>query len=103
MIRIVEHDKGCILSVHAQPGARRNSIVGEHGDALKVAVTAPADKGKANDAVQDVMCRDLGLKRSQVSLLSGPASRAKRFLVIGVSPADLAQRIQALLQDNEDR
>ena len=84
-IQIREHADGCILSVRAQPGARRNAIVGEQAGALKVAVTAPPDKGRANDAIVEVLAGALGLKRSQIALMNGATSRQKQFLIHGVT------------------
>ena len=98
MIQVASHAEGSIVSVRAQPGARRNAIVGAHNGALKVAVSAPPEKGKANDAVADVLCAALQLKRSQVELLAGPASRDKKFLLRGVTPAAALEQIQAILQ-----
>ena len=96
-IQITEHADGCILAVRAQPGARRNGIVGVHAGMLKVAVTAPPDKGRANDAIVDVLTEALGLKRSQIELVSGPTSRQKKFLLRGVSAAVIADRIRQVL------
>ncbi len=85
MIAITEHADGCILSVRAQPGARRNAIVGDHGGALKVAVTAPPDKGRANDAIIETLAETLGVKSAQIELIAGMTSRQKKILVRGVS------------------
>ena len=97
MIQVVGHAEGSILAVRAQPGARRNGIVGDQNGELKVAVTALPDKGKANDAVQEVLCAALDLKRWQVELVSGAASRAKKFLLRGVAPEVALQQLQAIL------
>jgi uncharacterized protein (TIGR00251 family) len=83
MIQIRDHADGCILSVRAQPGARRDAIVGEHAGMLKVAVSAPPDKGRANEAIIDVLAKSLGIKRSQIELVSGATSRQKQFLLRG--------------------
>jgi uncharacterized protein (TIGR00251 family) len=97
MIRITEHAEGCILPVRAQPGARRSGIVGEHGEALKIAVTAPPDQGKANHALVELLCATLNLKRSQVELLTGLTSRDKRFLLRGINRDELQQRLDQIL------
>jgi uncharacterized protein (TIGR00251 family) len=91
LIRIDAHAEGCVVSVRAQPGAKRNAVVGEYGEALKVAVSAPADQGKANEALIELLTDALKLKRSQIELLSGHASRDKRFLIRGVDRLTLNQ------------
>jgi hypothetical protein len=97
MIALTAHARGTILSVRAQPGARRNAIVGIHAGALRVAVSAPPEKGKANAALQAVLAEALGCKASQVGLLSGETSREKRFLIEGVTPDELGRRLAAVL------
>jgi uncharacterized protein (TIGR00251 family) len=97
VIRITESAEGCILPVRAQPGAKRSGIVGEHGEALKIAVTAPADQGKANQALIEVLCEALRLKRSQVHLLSGVTSRDKRFIINAITGSELETRINSVL------
>jgi uncharacterized protein (TIGR00251 family) len=98
VIELTAHADGCVLAVRAQPGARRNGVVGEQNGALKVAVTAPADRGRANQALAEVLAEALGLKKSQVELIGGPASRDKRFLLRGFTVAQLSQRVQAVLE-----
>jgi uncharacterized protein (TIGR00251 family) len=97
MIAITEHAEGCVLPVRAQPGARKTAVLGEQGGALKVAVTAPPEDGRANKALTEALRDVLGLKRSQVELLGGATSREKRFLVRGLSRPDLEQRLTQLL------
>jgi uncharacterized protein len=87
------HSDGVILSVRAQPGARRNEIRGVQNDMLKVCVTQSPEKGKANKALVELLCKSLKLKKSQVELLSGETSQQKRFLVRGIGPEELAGRI----------
>src|SRR5438132_46818 len=102
MIQISDHAEGCVLSVRAQPGARRNAIVGEQGGSLKIAVTAPPDQGRANKALVEVLCQSLKLKKSQIELLSGQTSREKKFLVRGIEAAQLSLAIQKLLARQSD-
>jgi uncharacterized protein (TIGR00251 family) len=97
VIAISDHAEGCVLPVRAQPGAKRAGLQGEQAGALKVAVTAPPQDGRANAALADVLREALGLKRSQVELIAGATSRDKRFLIRGVSQEELAKRLAALL------
>ncbi len=98
MTALTAHADGCVIAVRAQPGARRNGVVGEHHGAIKVAVTAPADRGRANDALEAVLATAFGLKQSQIELFSGLTSRDKRFLLRGVSADEARQRLRALLK-----
>src|SRR2546421_423353 len=97
MIAMTEHAEGCVLPVRAQPGARRAGILGEHAGALKVAVTAPAEGGRANEALARALRDALDLRRGQVELLGGATGRDKRFLIRGVKKADLQARVAAAL------
>lgn len=97
MIPLGAHAAGVILPVRAQPGARVNAVRGEHQGALKVAVTQAPEKGKANRAVIEVLCRALKLSRSQFTLISGETSHDKRFVVSGISAAELTTRLNDLL------
>jgi uncharacterized protein len=98
VIEIADHADGCILSVRAQPGARRNGIVGEQAGMLKVAVAAPPEKGRANEAIAHVLADAFGLKRSQVELVSGASSRQKKFVVRGMTLNALQNKLQTLLE-----
>jgi hypothetical protein len=85
------------LTVHAQPGARRNAIVGVHGDALKIAIAAQPVDGKANDAIVAFLAESFDVPRRAVSVVSGQTARRKTFAIEGLSLADARERLSALL------
>lgn len=97
MLELAPHPEGVLLPVKARAGARGNSMRGVRQGKLLVSVTQAPEKGKANDAIVALLCAALGLKRSQVALAAGPASADKKFLIRGVTPTELAQRIEAAL------
>lgn len=97
MISIQPHSEGATLAVRAQPGARKNAVLGEHSGALKVAVTAPPEDGRANAALVEVLKDWLGVKRSQIELLTGVTNRNKVFLVRGVLPNELVAMVERKL------
>lgn len=99
MLDLTEHCDGVILPVRAQPGGKGNAIRGEQAGALKVSVTQVAEKGKANQAVIEVLADQLDLKRSQIELLSGETQREKKFLVRGITRDELSAKIAAALAD----
>jgi uncharacterized protein len=98
MIALAEHAEGYVLPVRAQPGARRAGVQGEQAGALKVAVTAPPQEGRANQALVETLREALGLKRSQVELIGGQTSRDKRFLIRGLTRTELETRLAEALR-----
>ncbi len=100
MISIARHADGVVLPILAHPGAKRNAVLGERAGMLRIAVTSPPDKGKANTAIQSVLAECLGCKAAQVTLLSGATSRRKRFLIVGMPEAELSRRLDVLLRES---
>jgi uncharacterized protein (TIGR00251 family) len=88
---------GSTFRVRVAPGASRERIVGEHGDALKVGVREPPEKGRANDAVERLLALALRVKAGDVSVVRGHAARDKVVLVRGLPEAELKARLTALL------
>jgi uncharacterized protein (TIGR00251 family) len=88
---------GVVLRVHVQPKAGRDVVTGRHGDALKVRVRAAPVDGRANAAVGRQLAALFGVAPSAVTLLSGPTSRSKRFLVAGVAPDAARERLEAVI------
>ena len=88
------------VPVRVRPGASRRHVGGRYpgplGDAVVVAVTAPAVDGRATDAALRAVAEALGLRPGQLSLRSGATSRDKLFAVDD-PPPDLAARFAALL------
>lgn len=82
------------FTVRIQPRARRNAIVGELGDALKLALRAPPVEGKANEACIRFLAEALNLPRSSLAIVSGQSSRNKVVRVSGITAAELAKRLE---------
>lgn len=93
------------LAVRVTPKARRDGIEGlregPDGPALAVAVRAPPEDGKANDAVVTLIAGALGLPAAAVTLAHGGKSRHKTLHIAG--PADaLAARLDAIIAGVSD-
>ncbi len=101
MIALTQLPEGVVLPVRAQPGARANAVRGVQDGALKVAVTQIAEKGKANKALLQLLCKTLALRRSQVTLLAGETSAQKQFLIRDISADALRQRIRKVLASDD--
>lgn len=83
MLDLQVKNDAVIVKVRVQPKASRDAIVGEHGGALKIAVTAAPEKGRANRAVIEVLAKALGLRRSSIEITAGSASRDKTLALGG--------------------
>ena len=92
-IRLRAVADGCVLPVKVVPGASRDRVAGVLGDALKVATSAAPEKGKANAAVGRIVAKALGLDARSVTLLAGATSPHKEFLIPGLSPEAVRQRL----------
>ena len=89
------------MALRLQPGARRGGLEGpvELADGalvLKAKVSAPAEAGRANNALIKLLAKTWGLPKSRLELLSGQSQRRKSLLVIG-DPAGLEAKLEAWL------
>ena len=65
----------------ARPGVRGWRKGPDGRDELELHVAAAPADGAANDAVIMLLAKALGISRSELSILSGPASRHKRISI----------------------
>jgi uncharacterized protein (TIGR00251 family) len=86
-------DGGVSFAVRVQPAASREGVVGEYGDAVKIALTAPAVDGKANDALVRYLAVLLGVPRMSVEIASGALSRSKIVRVAGITAEEAAAKL----------
>ena len=72
------------LRLRVSPGADRPAVVGRYGEAWKVRVAAPAEGGRANDAVVRLLAETLSVPRDAVKLVSGQSARDKIVELAGI-------------------
>jgi uncharacterized protein len=97
MILIRDTPSGATFQVKLHPRARKNAITGELGDALKLALTAPALEGRANDACIAFLAEFLNVARSSVTIAAGETSRNKLIRVGGLSAAQVEAKLRTVL------
>ena len=94
MLEIAESDGATLLPVKIVPGASRTKYLGEWQGRARIAVAAPAEKGKANKAVVDFVSKLLGIHRRQVEVVVGLTNPLKTIRIEGVA----ADFVRAALQ-----
>lgn len=92
---------GMRLAIRATPKSSADRILGliadgRGGAALKVAVTAPAEDGRANAALVKLLARELVLKPGDVTVMKGMSTRSKVIAIAG-DPARLAPMLRERL------
>jgi len=87
-----------LLVVHIQPRARQDEIVGAHGDALKIRLTAAPIEGQANIHLRRFLAEVFDIAVARVVLVSGATGRAKRVRII--APPAIPKRLQELVSLN---
>lgn len=88
-VTVTAHANGAAIAVRAQPGAKKTGVVGVWNGMLKVAVSAPAEDGRANAALVEVLREFFGIPRSRVELLRGASNRNKVFRLHGLTDAEV--------------
>ena len=97
MIPIKESAGSVTFQVKVHPRAKKDAVTGVHGDALKLALTAPPVEGRANDAVVEFFADFLRLPRSSVTIAAGQTSRNKVVRISGITAAALEQKLAVSL------
>jgi uncharacterized protein (TIGR00251 family) len=81
------------LAVKVTPGASRDAVAGWLGDAVKVAVREPAERGRANAAVERVLAAALGVSATSVRIAAGGRSPRKVVVVDGLDADEVHRRL----------
>lgn len=94
-----KQSESSVLKLRVIPGARRSEIVGMHGDSLKLKVSSPAQEGKANDAVLELLAHELAISVRSLSLVSGAKSRDKVVEIFGVGSEAIQEALARVLEN----
>jgi uncharacterized protein len=85
------------LQIKVVPGSSRDRIAGKLGDALKVQVAAAPERGKANQAVINLIADSLGLRTGDIQIVQGQTQPHKVLQINGIEQNELDRRVSGLL------
>lgn len=87
-----------VLRLVIQPKSSRDSLVGLHGDELKVAITAPPVDGQANTHLVKFLAKQFKVAKSQVSIEKGELGRHKQVRI--QNPQQIPTEVATLLANS---
>ena len=85
---------GFRLRVRVAPGSSASGVVGRHGDGWKVWVNAPAERGRANEAVLGVLADALRAAR-RCTTAARRGGEGSSWRVAGITAAEAELRLSA--------
>ena len=89
MLELTSTADGVLIPVKVVPGASRDRIAGVLDGALKIQVSAPPEKGKANQAVVALLAKALGVRKNQVAVVRGRTTPRKTVRAEACSAEDV--------------
>lgn len=94
-----ESADGIVLRLYIQPRSSKNEITGIHGGtSLKIRLTSPPVEGAANSACIEFLADILGIRKNQITIVSGQKSRIKLIRIRGSSLDEVETRLLKSLQ-----
>lgn len=94
-LRLEQSGPDVLLWIKAVPGASRDQIAGMLGDRLKIRVRAPAEDGRANRAICDLLAATLGLKARDIAIDSGAGYAEKVVRIAGATVREIGKILRA--------
>jgi len=90
-LEVDEIDGGVVFCVKVVPGSSKTASAGVLGAMLKIKVSAPPEKGKANQCLVEFLAKELGVKKNAISIIAGLTSPIKQVRVMGLTAKQLAK------------
>jgi uncharacterized protein YggU (UPF0235/DUF167 family) len=81
------------LRLRVVPGSTRPGIVGRYGEAWKVRVSEAPERGRANEAVLELLAESLSVPRRDLELVAGHGGRDKVVELHGIAEEEAVRRL----------
>ena len=97
-LQILQTEDGVTFLVKVVPGSSQSVVSGIYGDTLKVNLSAPAEKGRANRELIAVLSEVLGRPKKDFTLRKGQRNQRKEIYVADMTAAQLRQSLADYLK-----
>ena len=82
---VKQSDGGVVLMVKVVPRSSRTSIAGQLDGMVKIKISAPPEKGKANQCLIEFLAKHLGVKKNEIEIVAGSANPVKKVKILNIS------------------
>jgi uncharacterized protein YggU (UPF0235/DUF167 family) len=87
--------EGTRLRIRVVPGSATPGIAGRHGGDWKLRVREAPERGRANEAVVELLAGVLAVPKRDIRLVSGHGTRTKIVELNGLTAAETDRRLAA--------
>jgi len=94
MLNITADGNAILLPVKVVPGASRTRFLGELDGRARIALVAPPEKGKANEALVTYLAKLLAVRKRDVTVAAGRTSPLKTVRIERVAPDAVREALQ---------
>ncbi len=95
---VADGRQGTIIRVRVTPRSRREEILPNYGDEIRVRLTALPAEGQANKALVKLFARVLDVPRRDVEIASGSTSRRKTIRVRSLGAREVEERLRRFVE-----
>lgn len=92
-VTIEQTDGAVVFTARIVPGSSRTSPAGVLDGMVKIKISVPPEKGKANQALIEFLAKKIGVKKKDISIIAGLTSKVKRIKIEGVGPEVLRKKL----------
>jgi len=88
-LKIRQQNGSAVFTVKIVPGSSKTALAGLLNGMLKIKISAPAEKSKANKELVKFLAKKIGTKPGKISIVSGQTNPIKQIHITGTSARTL--------------
>ncbi len=96
-IKIICEQNTVFFGVKVVPASSRTALAGIQNGIIRIKLSAPPEKGKANQALIEFLADLLGVKKKFIKITSGLTAKVKQIAVEQVTAQSVIERVKSAL------